>query len=123
MTSGRVDFAALLREGWTRYEIQLYEKGKDDALDFAVEHNMTPWEPTIADTVREAASGGEALTCWINLEAGHFVVYLPPEDRDWGSKSQQRPKGFAPSLASAKHEFANYRKGMEARRRRADDQT
>lgn len=101
---------SLLRAGCKRYEVAEYKSGmpKPKGLE----------EFDVEGSTREVAAGGRALTGHIALENGSYVVYLPPEDPEWGRKSQiltpKGPVGFAPSEDGAKYEFKQWLRRREA---------
>ncbi|MDY7009354.1 MAG: hypothetical protein SVV80_01190 [Planctomycetota bacterium] len=100
----------LLQEGYTSYKVDKYKPDEIPKLDEAV--NTLPCEVDIAGSTREIAVGGRELTCWIDQEDGYFVVYLPPEDISWGSKSQIGTPGFKPSQKGAEIEFHRWSESL-----------
>jgi len=102
----KADKEGLLADGYQRYEVAHYRPEENLALDRAATKVPCPW--WIEGSDHELAAGGKDLQCHIDLEDDWFVVYLPPEDPDWGARSQipvGRPPGFRPSSATAKREF------------------
>ncbi len=99
----RKDKDSLLAEGYTEYKVIAYKPEDREDLDRASE--SVPAEHHIEGSVREKIPGGKALT---DLEDGYFLVYLPPEDLLWGSKSQMPTPGFHPSQEGAEREFRRW---------------
>lgn len=70
----------------------------------------------IDGSVRESALGGTYLYTYIYMEDGDFVIYLPPEDNAFGSKSRLFPPGkcpgFHPSQEVAEVEFRRWLRSL-----------
>ena len=93
----------LMGKGYSPYEVAQYRCGDRPELDVAA--GKVPQSFEMAGSTRETAAGGRGLTCWIALEDDSFVVYLPPEDPTWGSRSQIVTPGYRPSQKGAECEF------------------
>lgn len=93
----------LLAEGYVRYEVLEYSPDFCERLDRA--SNEVPQDFPIDGSLREESFGGKGICSYIALEGGKFVVYLPPTNSNWGSKSQMVTPGFQPSQKVAEIEF------------------
>jgi len=93
----------LLDSGHSRYEVAPYVRGEKPGLDAALSRLPNMFE--MEGSMRELTAGGRGLTCWIALEGDSLAVYLPPEDPEWGSKSQIITPGYRPSQEGAECEF------------------
>ncbi len=93
----------LEEEGYKAYKLSQYKRGEDPQLDKAAER--VPHEFWLEGSMKEVTAGGKPLVGSIFLEEGWFIMYLPPEDLNWGSKSQAPTPGYRPSPEGAKEEF------------------
>jgi len=93
----------LLSAGYSRYVVAQHKPGETPELDIAADKLPDTFD--IEGSVREEAAGGKALRCRIALEDDSFVVYLPPEDPNWGAKSQIITPGYRPCQEGALREF------------------
>lgn len=80
-----------------RYVVDQYIPRKDPREDAAEE--VVSEFPSERPVHGNAIGSKEHLFAWFNLEDGEFVVYLPPENPDWGNS------GFSPSQEVAVEEF------------------
>lgn len=99
----------LIADGYTRYTVREYKPGEDPQLDSAADRSGESF--SVEGSARELAQGGSMLEGYVFLEEGYFVVYLPPEDPEWGSKSQRPTPGFTPSQEVAEIEFRRWLEG------------
>ena len=101
---------------WERVDQALLDRAQSLLDQAAGEFSDGYAEYHVDGSVRESASGGTYLYTYICMKDEGFVVYLPPEDSEFGSKSRLFPPGqcpgYRPSQEVAEMEFRRWLKSL-----------
>ncbi len=82
-------------ENYVRYQLGDRRAGHWEFFD-------TLWtEADLPTRMLIPGTEAEPIYAWITVEEDCFVVYLPPEDPEWGASRERLDPGYAPTQADA----------------------